>query len=351
MAGLLKRGNIWYADYREGGRRRRKSLETSDEDEAKDRLEYFVAELKNAKWGPDEPKDCKPAKVWALQEEFLVHQSPNTRKLRTIHWQQFLDEFKPKNMGDVTSQAVEKLKNRWTAVDREPRPKSAKTVNRFLATMRMVYNFAAGKYPKAKITPVYTKHNPFAGIARLPDDAPEKRALTRDEAERLIRVAKEAGQDLHFFVALGLHAGLRKAEIIAARWEWIDWGNRNINIAASHGFKPKYGRKRTVPIRAELLHILSPAKDAEGFIIAPDKDGGERYRYEPRKAFKSVAKDAGVPWLTPHLLRHSFASLLAEGGVSLYKLSKWLGHSHTEVTEIYSHLQDYDADIERFGGQ
>ena len=40
--------------------------------------------------------------------------------------------------------------------------------------------------------------------------------------------------------------------------------------------------------------------------------------------------------------------LLATGGVSLYKLSLWLGHSHEEVTKLYAHLQDFDADIERF---
>jgi len=68
----------------------------------------------------------------------------------------------------------------------------------------------------------------------------------------------------------------------------------------------------------------------------------------PKKGCQlSVCKQAGVPWVTPHVLRHTFASQLAMAGVSLYKISQWLGHSDFKTTQIYAHLQASDDDIDR----
>ena len=78
-----------------------------------------------------------------------------------------------------------------------------------------------------------------------------------------------------------------------------------------------------------------------------ENDAKYRYRYDFKKAFCSVCREADVPWVTPHVLRHTFASQLAMAGVSLYKISKWLGHSDFETTQIYAHLQASDDDIDR----
>jgi len=51
--------------------------------------------------------------------------------------------------------------------------------------------------------------------------------------------------------------------------------------------------------------------------------------------------------VTPHAMRHTFASILAQRGVSLYKIAAWMGHSTAEVTELYAHLTAYDDDIRR----
>ncbi|MEW6238588.1 MAG: tyrosine-type recombinase/integrase [Candidatus Omnitrophota bacterium] len=53
--------------------------------------------------------------------------------------------------------------------------------------------------------------------------------------------------------------------------------------------------------------------------------------------------------ITPHVLRHTFASQLAIAGVSLYKVQTWLGHRDAATTQIYAHLQATDSDIEKIG--
>ena len=56
-------------------------------------------------------------------------------------------------------------------------------------------------------------------------------------------------------------------------------------------------------------------------------------------------------WVTPHVMRHTFASLAAQAGVSLYKIGVWMGHSSSEVTEIYAHLAAYDPDINQLNSR
>lgn len=53
-----------------------------------------------------------------------------------------------------------------------------------------------------------------------------------------------------------------------------------------------------------------------------------------------------MEWVTPHIMRHTFASQLAKAGVSLYKIQQWLGHSDPKTTMIYAHLQAQDDEIE-----
>jgi len=52
--------------------------------------------------------------------------------------------------------------------------------------------------------------------------------------------------------------------------------------------------------------------------------------------------------VTTHKLRHTFASQLAIGGVSIYKIKQWMGHSDIKTTEVYAHLSPEDDDINAF---
>lgn len=101
------------------------------------------------------------------------------------------------------------------------------------------------------------------------------------------------------------------------------------------------------------MQIRGKAK-ASGFVLKPKLafEDGKRYRWEFKGLFVSLVATAKLPaWVTPHVLRHTFASLAAQAGISLFKIGAWMGHSMTEVTEIYAHLAAYDADINKTAGQ
>jgi len=83
-------------------------------------------------------------------------------------------------------------------------------------------------------------------------------------------------------------------------------------------------------------------------LFIPEKEESHwQYRYEFKTAFNTVCRKAELNWVTPHVLRHTFASQLASAGVSLYKISQWLGRSNFSTTQIYAHLQAGDAEIEK----
>jgi len=150
--------------------------------------------------------------------------------------------------------------------------------------------------------------------------------------------------------ALGIFAGLRKNEIVNARWEWLDFERRLLTLASHDGFELKDSETRTIPLHERLAALMEPQRREKGFVFAPEKDSGNgyRYRYDFKRAFNTVLKEAGLEWVTPPVLRHTFASQLAMAGVSLNKISKWLGHSDVKTTQIYAHLQTHDEDINRF---
>ena len=57
-------------------------------------------------------------------------------------------------------------------------------------------------------------------------------------------------------------------------------------------------------------------------------------------------KAQGLGWVTPHVMRHTFASLLASKGVSIYKIALWLGDDVRVVQKHYAKLLPKDEDIE-----
>lgn len=74
--------------------------------------------------------------------------------------------------------------------------------------------------------------------------------------------------------------------------------------------------------------------------------GKSQYRHDFRRPFAQYMNARGCPWVTPHVMRRTFASLLASKGASIYKIAKWLG-DHVVTTEAaYGHLYAFDSEIE-----
>lgn len=199
-----------------------------------------------------------------------------------------------------------------------------------------------------------TDRNPCDGLELAREEHAGRRlrdfcsAAIRD---RLIETCKR--EDLKFVLYCGFHAGLRKNEIIEARPYWFDVKAGLLHLRSTTTFAFKDRRERTIPLTKEFRRFIRSYGLREPYMLRPDtKHGKNRYRYDFSRPFFEHTKAQGLnkvgqTRITPHLMRHTFASLLASAGVSLYKIAVWLGDNPRVVEEHYARLSPKDPDIER----
>jgi integrase/recombinase XerD len=139
-----------------------------------------------------------------------------------------------------------------------------------------------------------------------------------------------------FIVSLPHSAGMRRAELLNLRKLDIHFDK---NIIFVRGGK---GRKDRQSILADymkrILHKYYSEYKPNYWVL----EGPKRVQYSATSAnnvVKSAGKKAGILMtVTPHVLRHSFATHLLENGVDLRYIQELLGHSSSKTTEIYTHV-------------
>jgi len=342
MSHLYKRGgrNTWYLKYYEDGRPKYRSLKTASKKRALAMQREIDRRLDAGILAVSEK--ASDADINAFWERYLQwaqgHKRPSTIAVESAHWDQFVKQTRIRYLSDITKAKIERFKQaRLKTV-------SPRTINNALNTLQALINHATN-------LDLYSGGNPFTEAERysIPKGVPK--FLTPGQIAKVMEAACEDSRDARIFFALGIFAGMRKGEIDNARWEWFDFDAKLITLQSSESFVLKDKDARTIPLSDDLARILEPYRHESGYLVKPDKQPGKylRYRYEARKMFNRVKTKAGFPWLTPHILRHTFGSTLAGAGVSIYKIQKWMGHSSVATTQIYAHLQDYDADINALG--
>lgn len=208
---------------------------------------------------------------------------------------------------------------------------------------------------------LHTEPNPFSSKEheKLPVAKRHKAWISNpDDIKKVIELSRQYDYDLFLFVTIGLFAGLRRAEIDAAEWTWINWHTdpplfQVINAADDDedGFTLKDKTDRTIPICDDLREVLEHGRDKTGYIIAPEctVPNVEGLRCDLAYRLKKIGQAAELKFkLTPHILRHTFASRLASKGVSLLEIAKYLGHEDPKLTySCYAHLAPSSESINK----
>ncbi|MBX9593284.1 MAG: site-specific integrase [Roseomonas sp.] len=204
---------------------------------------------------------------------------------------------------------------------RRRKPVSDGTIIRELCALR-----AALKWAKAE---KWLAEVPYVEVPGAPP--PRDRWLTRAEAAGL---AGGCG-DFHIklFVMLGLHTAARRAAILTLTWDRVDLNAGRIDYGTGRGNK---GRVRSVPIAAELMAHLIPARDLaqSDFVV--------EFAGAPVKSvltgFRAACRRAGLAGVTPNVLRHTAATWMAQDGVPMWEIAGYLGHKDVRMVErVYGH--------------
>ncbi len=159
----------------------------------------------------------------------------------------------------------------------------------------------------------------------------------------LIELAPD--ERLRTFLVLATHTGLRISEILGIRWADVNYETRTIGIVGKGGkLRAVYitpsleSQLRVWKVEQARQRLASSWWSVESDWIITSDIGTRTDAHNFRKEFKPFA-DAVAPGVTPHSLRHSFATLLLEEGVPMRVVADQMGHSSTRITEAtYSHV-------------
>ena len=326
----------YYIHWTEDGRSRRLSAGTTDRATAEAALAEFITRRGRQKRdGPRHPAEFPIGEALALYAQ--LH-APSTAAPERIGYaiEALLPFWQDNSVADVTDETC--------LAYTEWRQRSAGTVRKELGVLSAAINFAHRRGRITTATHVTLPNKPQG----------RQRWLTFSEAARLVasarRVRSVAGKDyatsargyLPLFILLALYTGARKEALLSLRWPQVDLDRRRID------FNPP-GRKRTskgravIPIPRRLMVLLRLARKRGsdlGYVLHQD---GERL-LDIKHSFARACRDAGLPDVTPHTLRHTCGTWMARDGVDLWEVGGWLGQSHARTTELYAHHHpDYFA--------
>ncbi len=141
-------------------------------------------------------------------------------------------------------------------------------------------------------------------------------------------------------VSLLYSAGLRIGELLNLKVQHIDLDRMQITIKNAKGRKDRTVKLAQV-LRPVLLNYYTSYKPDDFLIAGRD---GERYSATSIRALlkKSCSKAGILKPVTPHTLRHSYATHMMDNGVALRHIQELLGHSKPETTMIYTHISQRD---------
>jgi site-specific recombinase XerD len=168
------------------------------------------------------------------------------------------------------------------------------------------------------------------------------RAVERDDVwERHFAGKRERDRLL---LALFAYAGLRRAELLGLDWDDVDFERRLLHVR-----KAKGGRQRVVPIHPALAPLFTDylhfrARDPEPALFV-GVQGRRLSQTIMTQTFLRYARAAGVTdrkRVTPHTLRHVFASELLRAGANLRQIQELLGHKHLDSTQRYTRVTAHE---------
>lgn len=170
-------------------------------------------------------------------------------------------------------------------------------------------------------------------------DNRKDRWLNRSEVAALLKAARKnprARGYLPLFILLGIYTAARHSAILSLKWSQVDLEAGLLDLHTKGEERTNKG-KALIPIPKRLMTFLRHAKrkgSPNGYVVHENQRGFQSVK----KTFGEACKLAGLDGVSPHTLRHTSASWMAQRRVPFPLIARFLGHTDSRITErIYSH--------------
>ena len=263
-------------------------------------------------------KPISPLRQRMLDDMAFRNMSPNTMKVYT---------YAVGNFARYHRQSPDKLgleHVRDYRLHLLSRGLKARSINPIVGALRFFYGTTLGNKPLAEQIP----------FARAEDTLPA--VLTRDQVLQLVKAAPDVMMRTIFITIYA--AGLRISEVVRLTTGDINSQRTVIHVRQAKGHKDRY-----VMLSDQLLNILRnywKCKRLAGNLLFPGPKLSRPITVRSvQRAFRDAADAAGLDAdVSPHTLRHSFATHLLEQGVDIRVIQQLLGHSNINSTARYARV-------------
>ncbi len=207
--------------------------------------------------------------------------------------------------------------------EREAAGAAASTIRTEIQALRAALTWAEGRKLIGRV----------GKLPLPPRSPPRERWLTRSEADRLVAACK--APHIRLFVLVALHTTARASAILELRWDRVELEQRRIDFRLPGRGTTKKGRAQ-VPINDTLQAALVSAYGfrTTSYVI---EWAGDRVA-SVKTGFREATRRAGLPGVTPHTLRHTGATWMAQMAVPWWQIAGMMGHSSPRMVEdTYGH--------------
>lgn len=268
--------------------------------------------------------------IAAIWQEYELQKSTVSSFASIKHCYQYLEPFYTKTPLDITTKEITEFRQELESrVNRHGKKLSSQTVAHIVKLLRTLIHFAVknGFSPENSalyfdIPKVQNTVNEYLSEKQL------KQYITALQHEENI-YAKA-------FLMTALYTGMRKKAIYYLAWQDIDSKHNIIYLQAKNA---KKRQSDYIPLPLSVKQILKKLpRNSEYIFLDSNKKPYANY-YQKAKAIK---EKIGLPknYRPLYMLRHNFASLLANNGTNLYTIQKLLTHNSPAMTQRYAHLND-----------
>lgn len=194
---------------------------------------------------------------------------------------------------------------------------ASSTIKRRVSAVRSLYTYMRGQHLVDRNPAQYTS---TPKLAKREPHTIEPAAITATVEDRQVSFTTRVQ------VALLAETGIRISELMSLRVEDVDEQHRQLHITG------KGNKERTVNYGARFAQMWAEYRgNATGQIFIED------VRTASRNIHFALAKHSAQRYLSPHIIRHTFATEMVRNGASIYAVKDLLGHESVKTTEQYAH--------------